>query len=41
MAKTVKMTEGNIVGQLLAYALPLIAGNVFQLTYNVVDSVIV
>lgn len=41
MAKTVKMTEGNIVGQLLAHALPLIAGNVFQLTYNVVDSVIV
>ena len=41
MAKTVKMTEGNIAGQLLSQALPLIAGNVFQLTYNVVDSVIV
>ena len=41
MAKTVKMTEGNIAGHLLSYALPLIAGNVFQLTYNVVDSVIV
>lgn len=27
MAKTVKMTEGNIAGQLLSYALPLIAGN--------------
>ena len=41
MAGTVKMTEGKITGQLLAYALPLIAGNVFQLTYNVADSVIV
>ena len=41
MAKTVKMTEGNIAGHLLSYALPLIAGNVFQLTYNVVDSAIV
>ena len=41
MAKTVKMTEGSIAGQLFSYALPLIAGNVFQLTYNVVDSVIV
>lgn len=41
MAKTVKMTEGNIVRQLTAYAVPLIAGNVFQLTYNAADSVIV
>lgn len=38
---TKKMTEGNIPLQLFAYALPLILGNVFQITYNAVDSVIV
>lgn len=41
MGKTVKMTEGGIPGQLLSYAMPLILGNFFQLTYNVVDSMIV
>ena len=36
-----KMTEGSIVRHLLAYALPLILGNFFQLTYNAVDSIVI
>lgn len=35
------MTEGNIPKQLAVYSVPLILGNLFQLTYNAVDSVIV
>lgn len=41
MPRTRKMTQGSIVQHLLAYALPLILGNIFQLTYNAVDSIIV
>ena len=41
MAKTRKMTEGPIARHLIAYALPLILGNLFQLTYNAVDSIII
>ena len=33
-----KMTEGGITGHLIGYALPMIFGNIFQLTYNAVDS---
>lgn len=36
-----KMTEGNIYGHLLSTAVPLIFGNILQLTYNAVDSIIV
>lgn len=36
-----KMTEGNIIKHLISYALPLIFGNIFQLTYNAVDSIII
>ena len=36
-----KMTEGNIYGHLLSTAVPLIMGNILQLTYNAVDSIIV
>ena len=36
-----KMTQGSIARHLIAYALPLILGNLFQLTYNAVDSIIV
>ncbi len=36
----VNMTEGNIVRHLVHYSVPLIMGNLFQLTYNTVDSVI-
>ena len=41
MAHTRKMTQGPIAQHLLAYALPLIMGNVFQLTYNAVDSIVI
>lgn len=37
----VHMTEGNIAKHLISYSIPLILGNLFQLTYNAVDSVIV
>lgn len=35
------MTEGSIERHLLAYALPLILGNFFQLTYNAVDAIVI
>ena len=35
------MTQGPILRQLLMFALPLMLGNVFQMLYNTVDSVIV
>lgn len=34
------MTKGPITGHLIKYAIPLILGNFFQLTYNAVDSII-
>jgi putative MATE family efflux protein len=36
-----KMTEGDITGHLLSYAVPLIFGNLLQLTYNAADSIII
>ena len=41
MATTRKMTQGPIRAHLLAYALPLILGNLFQLTYNAVDTIVI
>ena len=35
------MTEGSITKHLISYSIPLILGNLFQLTYNAVDSIIV
>lgn len=35
------MTRGSIRGHLLRYAIPLVLGNLFQLSYNLFDSVIV
>lgn len=35
------MTEGSIVRHILAMAIPMILGNYIQLTYNLVDSVVV
>lgn len=35
------MTEGTIWKQLVLFALPLLAGNVFQQLYNTVDSIVV
>ena len=34
------MTRGNTVSHLISFAVPLILGNFFQLTYNAVDSII-
>ncbi|MDO4268476.1 MAG: MATE family efflux transporter [Eubacteriales bacterium] len=36
----VNMTEGNIARHLIRYSVPLVLGNVFQLTYNAVDAMI-
>ncbi len=35
------MTRGSIVVQLVAFSLPLMLGNIFQMLYNTVDSVVV
>lgn len=35
------MTEGNIPKHLISYSVPLVLGNLFQLTYNAVDAIIV
>ncbi len=35
------MTKGNIPSQLIRFSIPLVLGNLFQLTYNAVDSIIV
>lgn len=40
-AYTKNMTEGNELGHILRFTLPLLAGNLFQQVYNVVDSIIV
>ena len=34
------MTQGSITRQLISYSVPLILGNLFQLTFNAVDSII-
>ena len=39
--KAVLMTEGPIWRCLLLFALPLMAGNLFQQLYNTVDSIVV
>ena len=35
------MTKGNITGHLIAYAVPLVFGNLFQQLYNTADALIV
>ncbi len=35
------MTEGSIIKQLILFALPLMVGNIFQMLYNTVDSIVV
>lgn len=35
------MTKGHIAGHLVTFALPMLAGNIFQQLYNMVDSIIV
>lgn len=39
--KEINMTQGVIWKQILLFALPLLAGNVFQQFYNTVDSIVV
>ncbi|MCM1090225.1 MAG: MATE family efflux transporter [Butyrivibrio sp.] len=39
MAK-IDMTQGNIAGNIVRYSIPLVLGNLFQLTYNLADSAI-
>ena len=39
--KTRDMTQGTIWKHLLAFALPLMIGNLFQQLYNTVDSIVV
>ena len=36
----INMTQGNVSRHLIGYTVPLVLGNLFQLMYNVVDSVI-
>ena len=38
---TTDMTKGRIIPQLTEFTIPLVLGNLFQLTYNAADSVIV
>ena len=35
------MTRGDISSQLIRFSIPLVLGNLFQLTYNAVDSIVV
>ena len=39
--KDVDMTEGNITRHIILFALPLLAGNIFQQMYNMVDTWVV
>lgn len=39
--KDVDMTQGNITRHLITFALPLLAGNIFQQMYNMVDTWVV
>ena len=35
------MTEGPILKQIILFSLPLMLGNIFQMLYNTVDSIVV
>lgn len=35
------MTDGPITGHLIAFSIPLLLGNIFQMLYNTVDSIVV
>ena len=39
--RDVDMTQGNITKHLILFALPLLAGNIFQQLYNMVDTWVV
>lgn len=40
LSRKVNMTEGNIYSKLLIFALPLVIGSLFQLTYNLFDYIV-
>ncbi|MBQ6345997.1 MAG: MATE family efflux transporter, partial [Clostridia bacterium] len=40
-ATTRDMTSGSIIRQIVLFALPLMLGNIFQMMYNTVDSIVV
>ncbi len=40
-SKAVCLTEGGIIGNMLLFAVPMIAGNLLQQVYNIADTVIV
>jgi len=40
-SKTRDMTKGSIFLQIVAFALPLLLGNIFQMLYNTVDTIVV
>ena len=35
------MTDGSIIKQIILFSLPLMLGNVFQMLYNTVESIVV
>ena len=39
--KSVDMTEGNVVYQVVMFAIPILLGQIFQNLYNSVDSIVV
>lgn len=39
--RTIDMTHGNPLGLILAFAVPLLIGNIFQQIYNMVDTMVV
>ena len=41
MKSSVKLTEGSIWKKIVAFAIPLFLGNLFQQLYNLADSLIV
>ena len=41
MRKSIKMTEGNPLKLMIAFALPMILGNIFQQLYSMVDAMVV
>ena len=41
MTKDLDFTQGSISKKILLFSLPLMAGNIFQQLYNVVDTLIV
>lgn len=36
--KDIDMTQGSIAGNIIKFAIPLLAGNLFQQLYNMVDT---